>query len=373
MTTVRETMRGLARDLGGGFIVQRLLRLLRREMATVLHYPTNEADLHEGLATLRRMLDDSIDRGGSTIVGAPSEWEPGDSSTLSVANRLFGRNGARIRAPFLTLTRDQYGAPVETLDFLFHTEASRLRINTWVAEQTRNHILDLIPRGGLRLDTELVLVNALYFRAKWDRPFQTDETHPEPFRPHGRDPVPVPTMTQEDRFGYDRRDGYTIITLPYSGRELQFVILLPDSPAGLSDLEHQIQSHNLAACAEVPMRTLRLHLPKFRLQPESLPLQESMEALGLQAAFSDTADFSRMFEDAPPRKYRITKAFHKAFIELDERGTEAAAATVANIGPVSYVPPDKPIEVRVDHPFLFAIQHVPSSACLFLGRLTDPR
>ncbi|MFO1458827.1 MAG: serpin family protein [Verrucomicrobiota bacterium] len=199
----------------------------RREMASVFHFPTNESELHEGLATLQRMLDEAVQRGEPRINTLPTGWNPGDPLTLSVANRLFGRNGVRIQAPFLSLTRDRYGAPLETLDFLHHTEASRLQINAWVAEQTRQKILDLIPSGNLPANTELVLVNALYFRAQWANPFQSGETHPEPFRRPGLDPIPVPMMTQENQFGYVHRDGYTMLTLPYSGRELQLVVLLP--------------------------------------------------------------------------------------------------------------------------------------------------
>ena len=344
----------------------------RREMASVFHFPTNESELHEGLATLQRMLDEAVQRGEPRINTLPTGWNPGDPLTLSVANRLFGRNGVRIQAPFLSLTRDRYGAPLETLDFLHHTEASRLQINAWVAEQTRQKILDLIPSGNLPANTELVLVNALYFRAQWANPFQSGETHPEPFRRPGLDPIPVPMMTQENQFGYVHRDGYTMLTLPYSGRELQLVVLLPDSPTGLPDLERRLQATNLAACIELPVRKLRLHMPKFRLQPPSLPLKKSLKALGLQSAFGDSADFSRMFEEARPGDFKISEAFHKTFIDLDERGTEAAAATGVIMVPSKADPPARPIEVRIDHPFLFAVQHVPSSACLFLGRLTDP-
>ena len=144
----------------------------RREMATVLHYPTNEADLHEGLATLRRMLDDSIDRADPQSLGLHPRGTRRLFHTFRVANRLFGRNGAGIRAPFPVHLATNM-APVETLDFLFHTSVASELMR--VAELTRNHILDLIPRGGLASGHRTCPVNALYFRAKWDRPFQTDE------------------------------------------------------------------------------------------------------------------------------------------------------------------------------------------------------
>lgn len=345
----------------------------RTEMATVFHYPADESSLHDGLRNLQRALEDAVDRGTPRFELFLAGREPGDTPMLFVANRLFGRDGARIRTPFLTLTRDQYGAPLETLDFRNHTEASRLRINAWVEERTRKQISDLIPSGGLRPDTELVLVNALYFKAPWALPFQPEQTRAEPFQLPGQGPIQVPTMNQEARFGYVHRDGYTAVTLPYSGRELQFVILLPDAPTALPDLERRLQADTLAACAHLPVQKLQLHLPKFHLQPASLSLKKSLRALGLQSAFDKSADLSRMFEDARPGKFRITQVFHKTFINLDERGTEAAAATGAIAGPVSGEGPATPIEVRIDRPFLFAIQHAPSTACLFLGRMTDPR
>ena len=196
----------------------------------------------------------------------------------------------------------------------------------------------------------------------------------EPFRLHGRDLVPVPTMTQEDRFGI-RPSGRYLNHLPtYSGRELQFVILFSQTrPPGFPTWNTRFSPTTLPPAPKSPCEPCGCILSKFRLQPESLPLQESMEALGLQAAFSDTADFSRMFEDAPPRKYRITKAFHKAFIELDEQGHGGRNCHGRKTSPRLYVPPDKSsIEVRVDH---LPLRHPARSqlGASFLGRLTDPR
>jgi serpin B len=188
----------------------------------------------------------------------------------------------------------------------------------------------------------------------------------------------VPTMSQQGRFGYARHQGFTAVTMPYSDSRVQLLILLPDKVDGLAELEKQVTPESLAACGTAVPQEVILHLPKFKLEPPSLPLSVALQSLGMRSAFDlppGSANFERMSPGKGDGPLCVSEVFHKTFLALDEQGTEAAAATAVlettfGVSPIVLTPP---IEVRVDHPFLFAIQHRPSGACLFIGRLTEPR
>jgi serpin B len=190
--------------------------------------------------------------------------------------------------------------------------------------------------------------------------------------------VDVPTMQDRTTFGYAKRAGYRVVTIPYSGGELQFVVLVPNKLSGLHSLEKKLDAAALAQCAKLKSVELILHLPKFKLEPPTIPLGQPLQDLGMKTAFDipeGTANFDRMAPRKPEDYLKVSEVFHKTFIAVDERGTEAAAATaIATVTAASIeAPKPKPIEVKVDRPFVYAIQHVPSGACLFLGRVTDPR
>jgi serpin B len=182
----------------------------------------------------------------------------------------------------------------------------------------------------------------------------------------------------DKHFGYAKREGFTAVSLPYVGSELQFLVLLPDDINGLRALESKLTGDTLAACARLDTRDVDLYLPKFKIEPPTIALAENFEALGMKTAF-DKPHGSANFDKIAPRKPNdylyISQIFHKTFIAVDEKGTEAAAATAVAMmaGTALRSPPPPPIEVKVDRPFVYAIQHVPSGVCLFLGRVTDPR
>ncbi|HZR78211.1 MAG TPA: serpin family protein, partial [Chthoniobacterales bacterium] len=291
---------------------------------------------------------------------------------------LFAQSGYDFRQPFQDLVKEFYAAPFELLDFKKEPEAARSHINKWVAEQTRQKIRDLVPQGGIKELTRLVLANALYLKAPWASEFSDGLTKPKPFHVRGGAAVDVPTMKQRKQFGYAKRDGFTAAALPYSGSELQFVIFLPDEVNGLSKLESNLSAEMLAQCAKLPVRDVDLELPKFKFEPPTVPLKENLEALGMKTAFDDpqgSANFDKMSPRKPDQYLAISNVFHKTFIAVDEKGTEAAAATAVVIMEVTArrETPKEPIHVKVDRPFIYAIQHVPSGACLFIGRVTDPR
>jgi serpin B len=351
----------------------------KAEMARVLHYPTDEAELHRSFAAFRRELDEIHE---STAIAAkdPTEHEgPSDPVTLAIANRLYGQSGYAFRPEFLSLVKDNYSAPLAEVDFAHAFESVGSEINRWVAEVTQDRICNLIPPGILDKDTKLVLVNAIYLKAPWTHCFAQSDTKEELFFVRGTERTQVQTMQNKAHYGYKRGNGFSAITLHYFGDELQLLVLLPDRKNGLEALEKKLTPQLLAKYADPDPTELILHLPKFKLEPPMLPLGLLLQSLGMKRAFDQprfSADFGRMALPDPKGYLKLSEVFHKTFFALDEKGTEAAAATggVIELAPFSVGEnPPKPIEIKVDHPFLFAIQHRASGACLFLGRVVDPR
>lgn len=346
----------------------------RAEMARVLHFPDDEVEVNRSFASLRQTLDKLAARSAKRAEGLKQHGTTNDPITLVTANRLFGQSGLEFLAPFLEVLKVSYGSPLEPLDFKRDAEEATKSINTWVAEQTRQRILDLIPAGALNALTRLVLVNAVYMKAPWQHDFPASGTEPRPFHLNGDQTAEVPTMQRKANFGYAKRDGFIALALPYSDSDLQFLILLPDTADGLAALESRLTPELLVECARLRGTEVVLHLPRFKLEPPTIPLTGAMAALGMKSAFDrppGSANFGRMVRTSEGG-LAISDIFHKTFLAVDEKGTEAAAAT-AVLMVVTSAPLGQPIEVAVDHPFLFAIQHRPSGACLFLGRLTDPR
>jgi serine protease inhibitor len=355
----------------------------RAEMQRVLHYPADDAALNSGFAEVARALA-QIRQDSIQAVAAEKNSggrHPSTPVKLEVANRLFAQSGYPLRAPFLSLVKENYDAPVEQLDFAAAKEQARAAINGWVEQQTKGKISNLIPPGGVSDKTRLALANAIYLHAGWEHPFEANWTRPAEFFVHGADRAMVPTMNHTEKsYGYLHRDDFTAVALPYVGRGIQFLVLLPDARDGLPSLERKLTPALLAECANLPPSFVNLYLPKFKIEPPSISLGRPLEELGMKSAFDDpkhSANFDRMAPRKPDDYLYIGAIFHKAFLALDEDGTEAAAATVVEMMQASmaryepYAP--KPIEVHVDHPFIFAIQHVASGTCLFLGRVNDPR
>jgi serpin B len=349
----------------------------RDEMARILHLSKDDS-VHASFDALQRQLREMSEKSAKAVSEAGELGGPKEPITLSIANRLFAQRGYDFRENFVALVKERYGAPLETVDFVKNAPGATQQINAWVLEQTRQRIRDLIPRDALNADTRLVLANAIYLKAPWATSFSADATKAEPFHVRGGDAVNVPTMRGHDhRCGYAKRDGFSAVTIPYVEPGLQFVILLPDEVKGLQPLERKITSAMLLECAKLETRELDLHLPKFKFEPPTLNLGATLQALGMKTAFNQpqgTANFDRMAPRKPNDYLYISEVFHKTFIAVDEKGTEAAAATaVAMARTTSMRNPPEPLEVRIDRPFLYAIQHVLSGTCLFIGRVTDPR
>jgi len=185
-------------------------------------------------------------------------------------------------------------------------------------------------------------------------------------------------MRRPARFGYAKRPGFVAIGAPYVGNDLQFLVLLPDEIDGLRALESKLTAGVLTGCAKLEAQEVDLRLPKFKLEPPTIALAEKLQALGMKSAFDipqGSANFDKMAPRKPNDYLYISNVFHKTFIAVDEKGTEAAAATAVVMMRATAMrgPTPPPIEVKVDRPFVYAIQHVPSGVCIFLGRVTDPR
>ncbi len=351
----------------------------RDEMARVLHFPKDDAELHRSFTALRTNLEVLIQRSARAAERMKEYGITNDPMVLTAANRLFGQTGYDFRAAFLARLKDEYGAPFQPMDFVRNADGATKQINEWVQQQTRQRIRDLIPPRALDQYTRLVLVNAIYLKAPWARAFPERATQPRAFHAGGGAAVEVPTMTEKLSLSYEKRDGYAVVAIPYQDANLHFLILLPDKVDGLAALERKVTAGLLAGCARLPGKDVILFLPKFKLEPPTLPLGEELQRLGMNTAF-DKPPRSANFDRMAPRHLEtgdylfISEVFHKTFLKLDEKGTEAAAATAVAMavkGMAAEKP--KPIEVKVDRPFFFAIQHAPSGACLFLGHVTDPR
>jgi len=349
----------------------------RSEMARVLHFP-NGGDVPASFSALQQSLEQMSAKTAELVKDSKKFGGPSEPINLNIANRLFAQKSYDFRQAFLLLVKQNYGAAFEPIDFSENPAAAAQHINKWVADQTHDKIRDLIPADALNKLTRLVLANALYLKAPWADAFSDKTTQPEPFFVRGGGPVDVPMMRKRsERFGYARREGFTVISLPYVGDDLQFVVLLPDDINGLHELESKLTADILVGCAKLEQRDVDLHLPKFKLQPPTIALAEAFQALGMKTAF-DIPHGSANFDKIAPRKPNdylyISNIFHKTFIAVDEKGTEAAAATAVVMMQATGLaqPKPPPIEVKVDRPFVYAIQHVPSGVCLFLGRVPDP-
>jgi serpin B len=342
----------------------------RREMTSVLHYPAGDNETHASLAELTKELSRIV---AETETSAASQG--GEPITLLSANRLFGQSGYPFREAFISFIKQQYDAPLELVDFKHNPEHARSGINAWVETETRQKIRDLIPPRALDSLTRLVLVNAIYLKAPWLHQFSAKATKRLGFHLANGTLIGVPTMRQEDDLGYVKRSEYTAVTIPYVGGGLQLLILLPDRADGLRELERKLTPEMLAteATAAVPTDVM-LELPKFKIEPPVMSLGDVLQTLGMKAAFDippRSANFDRMAPRSGDDYLFIKAVFHKTFLGIDEKGTEAAAATAVVMELTESA--HHPIEVRVDRPFILAVQEKATGACLFLGRVTDPR
>jgi serpin B len=328
-----------------------------QQMAATLQFLLEQERLHPAFNWLDAKLASR---------GEGAEGKDGEGFRLNIVNTIWGQKDYSFLTDFLDVLAENYGAGLRILDFITETEESRLAINQWVSDQTEGRIKDLIPQGVITWLTRLVLTNAIYFNAAWEYPFDEDMTADGPFYLLDGGQVTVPMMKQTEVFGYTEGEGYQAVELLYDGCELSMVILLPE--AGQFEVfEEGLQAQQVDAIInDLQLTEVALTMPKFEFDSE-FSLKDTLAGMGMPIAFSDGADFSGMTGN--PELF-ISEVVHKAFVAVDEAGTEAAAAT-AVIMEYSAVP-EPLVGVTIDRPFIFLIRDIDTGAILFVGRVMNP-
>ena len=323
------------------------------QMTHVLHFPP-QTELHPALARIMHEINAG---------GAKKAYQ------LSTANALWGASDCVFRREFLKLVKDNYGAELTNLDFTRDAEGARHTINSWVEKKTNDKIKDLIGEGVLNSRTRLVLTNAIYFKGKWEAAFNKDWTKDEPFRVAAGNEVKTPLMHQKDRFGYAANDEFQALEMPYNGKELALLILLPRKD-DVADLEKKLTAELIdGVVAKLVRQEVLVYVPRFKTTAE-FKLSTTLAQMGMPLAFSDKADFSGMTTASEP--LQISDVIHKAFVDVNEEGTEAAAATGVVVALAAARQPMPVPVLRADHPFIYLIRDVKNGSVLFIGRLADP-
>jgi serpin B len=321
------------------------------QMAQALHFLLDQQQLHPAFALLGAKLGE---------VGKKGHVQ------LKIANTLWPRKGRKFLKEYLALTKKSYGVRITQIDY-GDEEAARHTINSWVEERTESRIKDLIAPGVLDRWTLLVLVNAIYFKGEWTSQFDGNLTGEAPFWVASDSQVQVSMMTQKHDFRVGEVDGLQILELPYAGDDLSMIVLLPKEMDGLAKLEGSLTVENLDGWTKVLTKTeVEVSLPRFEL---SFPfrLDDTLKSMGMLDAFSDQADFSGM---DGTRELSIGAVLHKAFVAVNEQGTEAAAATavIMQLKALSF----PSVVFRADHPFFFLIRENGTGSILFIGRVINP-
>lgn len=325
------------------------------EIASVLHFPMAGGGFHPAMGALLDSLD--LDA---------------DGRLLKVNNALWIDQTVTLKSEYEALTTRHYRAGAKQVDFRSAPQAARETINTWVEDRTNNRIEDLLPSDFVTPDTRVILVNTVYMLADWVRPFDANNTADAPFTLASGERTDVAMMNATRPMALYEGDGFKAVDLGYEGGELSFVLLVPDAPDGLPALEAALEADALAgwmtALDESAPREVWLKLPKFELKTK-YRLTGPLRALGMNRAFANNADFTGITDE----NLAISDVVHQTFVKVDEKGTEAAAATAIGIRTTAIMTGPDPVEVHADKPFLFVIRDTRTNMVLFLGRVADPR
>ncbi|MDH5405343.1 MAG: serpin family protein [Candidatus Aminicenantes bacterium] len=323
-----------------------------KQMADTLRFSLEQQQLHSAFARLESHLNAVQEKG---------------NIQLNVANSLWPQKDYPFLKEYLALIKECYGVLITPVDYKTAHEAASKLINEWVEEKTKNKIRDLIQPGVLDALTRLVLVNAIYFKGNWASQFKEKQTENAPFRLLSRETIQVPTMSQKQKFGYAEDQSLQILELPYIGDDISMLVLLPKQVNGLSEIEKNLTVENLRKwTAHLSEQEVMVFLPKFKMTSE-FRLDKALISMGMSEAFDmNKANFAGM--DGNPNWLYIAAVIHKAFVDVNEEGTEAAAATAVVTKALSA----PPLTFRADHPFIFLIRENLTGSILFIGRVTDP-
>lgn len=325
------------------------------QMEGAMRFSRGQEETHKAFGELDSLLRDIQSRG---------------NVELAVANSIWPQAGYGFLPEYTKLLKKYYGVEITPVDYARAPEPARKKINEWVEVKTKEKIEDLVPKGSIDPLTRLVLVNAIYFKGDWEEQFDPQDTAEAPFFVSPGKSVNTPLMTRTGEYGYSDMGDLQMLELPYAGGDLSMMVILPGTGSSIADLEKNMTLENFSIWKESMFETkVEVFLPKFRITWGSLSLVDALKSLGMIDAFSDTkADFSGM--DGRPYRLYITDVLHKAFVDVNEEGTEAAAATAVVVGTRSMY---APIPVfRADHPFIFVIQENSTGSILFMGRVNDP-
>lgn len=340
------------------------------EMRKVLHL--NAAEQNQYNKAYKQYIDSFTKR----IAKKPPEYLEIEPIKFRIANRLFGDKSYPFRASFTKDCSDYYSAPTDLLDIKNNPENARKHINNWVEKQTEKKIKNLLPPRSVSRDTKLVLVNALYLKAPWKNSFHKRFTKDLPFHLSSGKKVNVPTMYNGGKFGYKNFKTYHAIALPYGAHgDLEFLIILPKKESSLNAVVKSLDAKKLKEMRGMPQHLAKIKLPKFKTESDPISLKKTFNTLGMVKAFDlKQADFSKMERPNAPIEEQlfISDIFHKTFIEIDEKGTEAAAASAVLMAEGSAHKPEEIVDFTIDRPFIYAIQDAKTGTCFFLGTITDP-
>lgn len=325
----------------------------QEEMARVLHFPYNQEDFRlafgEYIQSIKSFTSDSI--------------------SLNIANSLWAQKDYHFLDGYFASTGEAFEAPVMQVDFVRNRENVRQKINQWVWEQTREKISDLISPDALTQDTRLVLVNAIYFHGLWGRAFDSELTFEDQFLMEGDNKTIAHYMFREGKYQFFGNDSLQIIELPYAGQKLSMFILLPSEGLSPGHFEHRLDAEKLADLfSHMEEQTVRAYIPRFKAESK-INLEETLMNMGLNSPFGKEADFSGMTGN---KDLKIDKVIHQAVIEVEETGTEAAAATAVIVIRKTALDPIEPIIFRANRPYLFFIRENEGQGILFAGRVVDP-
>jgi serpin B len=326
------------------------------QMAKTLHFDLPQSQIHPTF----NAIDRSITHYGQDAADAPHE-----GFRLTLFNALWGQQGYPFAAPFLDVLAQSYGAGVHVVDFAGAPESARATINGWMAERTGGRIEELLAPGSITGATRLVLGNAVHFNAGWKDPFEPRSTRFASFTRRNGSTIEVPTMMATQNLNYGEGGDYAAIQLPYKDGDLSMVLLLPRS-GGLTAFEASLTVDRLAAILNtLELRSVALTLPCFKIE-SSIDLHEPLARLGMPLAFTDAADFSGINGRGG---LSLSTVVHQAFVDVDEAGTEAAAATTVGFTTTAA---HLPAEIHFDRPYLFFVRDSTTGTLLFLGRVDDP-
>lgn len=324
------------------------------QMANTLRFALGQETLHPTFAEYAKQLQ-NVQRAGNV--------------TLTLANALWLQQDFSLRDAFINILHQYYATNAFLVNFKDAAEDARQKMNHWVEQQTQKKITELIPQGALDEQTRLVLTNAIYFKGNWAMPFDKTLTENADFWIRPGEKILTPMMHQRQMFAYAENETLQMLEMPYNGDELSLLIFLPKAQDGLAEIETALSSEQINIwLSDLSVREVEVYLPTFKFAA-TFNLSQTLAAMGMPDAFSEQADFSGM---EAAKQLSISEVIHKAFVEVNEEGTEAAAATGVVVGVTSIQEPSPTPIFNADHPFFFLIRDNALRSVLFMGRVVDP-